>query len=276
MDLLENELFGHEAGAYTSANGSRVGVVQEADGGTLFLDEIDSLPLSAQVKLLRFLQEKTYRPLGASKLRKADLRIIAASNRDLEQLIGQGKFRPDLFYRLNLLSLHLPPLRQRAEDIPLLARHFLTKHAVELNRPVRDFTPAALRKLALYDWPGNIRELENLVARAMILCAGESIQSHEIDLPDCTEAPPEAGSFRQLKARVVSEFEQGFIRNLLARHNGNIAQAARAAQKSRRVFFQLMRKHNIRVERPNVGADGQPVVNLVIRMDKDIHPSIRP
>lgn len=276
VDLLENELFGHEIGAYTSASVSRMGVIQEAEGGTLFLDEIDSLPLLAQVKLLRFLQEKTYRPLGAGKARKADVRVIAASNGNLEQMIRQGKLRQDLFYRLNILSLQLPPLHQRTEDIPLLARHFLAKYAAELKSKVRDFEPAALRKLSLYQWPGNVRELENIVERAIILSQGDSIQSSEIDLPVGPEPITEAKSFRQLKARMVAEFEQGFLRDLLVRYGGNIAQAARAAQKNRRVFFQLMRKHDIRVERPNLAKDGKPVANLVIRMDKNIRPSIRP
>src|SRR5688572_11706605 len=143
VDLLENEFFGHESGAFTSANTSRVGVVQEAEGGTLFLDEIDALPQAAQVKLLRFLQDGQFRPLGAERSRRGNVRVIAASNTDFDEALKSGRFRKDLYFRLNVLSLTLPPLRERADDVLLLARHFLKKYAQKFSAPARDFAPAA-------------------------------------------------------------------------------------------------------------------------------------
>jgi two-component system, NtrC family, response regulator GlrR len=271
-DLLENELFGHTAGAYTGAQHARAGVIQEARGGTLFLDEVDALPLSAQVKLLRFLQEREYRPLGAARIVKADVRVLAASNGEVEPLIQAGKLRQDLFYRLNVLRLHLPPLRQRQRDIPLLARHFLAKFRTRSQSSAREFAPGALRKLAHYNWPGNVRELENVIERAVILCPGEFIQADDLELPITVEANSDPGSFAEQKARVINEFERQYLHDLLTRCQGNIGQAARAANKNRRVFFALMRKHHIRVERPNTTLDGKPVADFVIRMDKNVHP----
>jgi two-component system, NtrC family, response regulator GlrR len=262
-DLLENELFGHTAGAYTSAQSSHTGLIREADGGTLFLDEVDSLSLAAQVKLLRFLQEREYRPLGSSKACKADVRIMAASNGELETCVQAGKLRKDLYYRLNVLRLHLPPLRQRQQDIPLLARHFLVKFVARCSPSACDFAPCALKKLSLYDWPGNVRELENAVERAAVLCEGGLIQGADLDLPVVAEPAPPPESFAEQKARVVNEFEQRYVHDLLTRFQGNIGQAARAAHKNRRVFFELMRKHHIRVERSGVA-------NLVIMVDKNV------
>jgi DNA-binding NtrC family response regulator len=275
VDLLENELFGHCAGAFTGANASQVGVIQEANGGTLFLDEIDSLPLAAQVKLLRFLQEKEYRPLGARKVSKSDVRIIAASNQNMDGLLHTGRLRQDLFYRLNVLPLHLPPLRERKEDIPLLVRHFLAKHGAKCSPAVRDIDPAALRKLSQHDWPGNVRELENVIERGIVLCLSGILQTTDIDLPNLTtmESPPE--SFSRLKAGVIADFERTYLRTLLEQHRGNIAQAARTAQKNRRVFFQLMRKHHIRIEREANTCGDAGVANVVIMVGKNGRPSTR-
>lgn len=274
-DLLENELFGHEAGAFTSANATRAGVINEANGGTLFLDEIDSLPLSAQVKLLRFLQDKEYRPLGSRKAAKADVRIIAASNARMDELLAGGKLRQDLYYRLNVLPLHLPPLRQRKEDIPLLARHFVAKYVAETGSKARSIAPSALQKLALYDWPGNVRELENVIERAVILSTTDVIHSGEIDLPISAEPGPVPESFSLLKSKVVTDFERSYLRTLLEQHRGNIGQAARAAQKNRRAFFQLMRKHHIRVDRSMSACGEKRVVNIVTAVDKNVRPPIR-
>ena len=248
-DLVENELFGHESGAFTSASCSRSGLINEAEGGTLFLDEIDSLCPQAQVKLLRFLQEGEFRPLGAQKTRKADVRTIAASNVNLERLLKTGKLRPDLYFRINVLPLHMPALRDRREDIPELARHFLARYASEYKRNARDLDSGAMRKLLLYDWPGNVRELENVLARAVVLCRDSIIPLSAIDLPLDPELHLAPESFRHLKAKVVADFERSYIQELLQRFKGNIANAARAAQKNRRAFFQLMRKHRIRVVR---------------------------
>jgi len=274
VELLENELFGHEAGAFTSANAQYAGVIYEANGGTLFLDEIDSLPLSAQVKLLRFLQNKEYRPLGARKTAKADVRIIAASNASMDELLNSGRIRQDLFYRLNVLPLHLPPLRQRKEDIPLLARHFVVKYAAETDGKARDIALASLQKLSLYDWPGNVRELENIIERAVVLSTTDVIHSAEIDLPISAEPDSEPESFSLLKAKVVAEFERSHLQALLEQHRGNIGQSARAAQKNRRVFFQLMRKHNIRVDHSMDASSGKRVVKIVIAVDKNVHPPV--
>jgi two-component system, NtrC family, response regulator GlrR len=244
LDLVENELFGHEAGAFTGANSSTLGVVYDSDGGTLFLDEIDSLPLQSQVKLLRFLQGKEYRPLGSRKVCKADTRVIAASNTEFQSAMRSGRFRADLYYRLNVVSLCLPPLRRRKEDIPLLARHFVAKFSLECRLPPKALSPAVIHKLLSYEWPGNIRELENVVSRAVILSERPVIGCEDIQLPSQS---PETGpaSFKFLKAKAIAEFETSYIRQLLAENDGNITRAANAAKKHRRAFWQLMHKHRI-------------------------------
>jgi len=245
-ELVENELFGHNRGAFTGATTSMLGLIPEAEGGTLFLDEIDCLPLLAQTKLLRFLQEGEYRPLGSSKSRRADVRVIAASNVNLENAVKEGKLRQDLYYRLNIVSLNLPPLRQRREDIPLLADHFLAKYADEFNRSVSGLSQPAMQKLILYDWPGNVRELENSIERAVMLTETECIRELDIILPHA-EAGVAGESFQQSKAKIINQFERTYIQSLMVAHRGNIAQAARAAKKNRRAFWELIRKHNIDV-----------------------------
>ena len=246
-ELVENELFGHERSAYTGAVTPQIGVVQEAEGGTLLLDEVDSLPLLAQVKLLRFLQEKEFRPLGSSRTRRADVRVLAAANSDLESAAREGRMRQDLYYRLSVIPLHLPPLRERREDIPLLARHFLRKHAGERRPPA--LSPQTLDVLLGYEWPGNVRELEHVLERAVVLAPDEEVlDERHIALPrppGPAAAPPAAESFRDAKARVVAEFEESYLRKLLCVHDGNISGAARAAGKNRRAFWELIRKHGI-------------------------------
>jgi DNA-binding NtrC family response regulator len=243
-ELVENELFGHEAGAFTGATSAVRGLVHDAEQGILFLDEIDSLPLLTQVKLLRFLQDQTYRPLGARKARQADIRIIAASNGDIEGLVQSGRFRSDLYYRLNVLPLKLPALRERVEDVPMLARHFLSKYAREFAEPVKDLSHGAMQKLLSYRWPGNIRELQNVIERAVALSERPLISSQDVYLPGSPPCSDEM-SFKELKRRAIDDFETGYIRKLLAAHDGNISRAARAAKKNRRAFWQLMRKHDI-------------------------------
>jgi len=243
-ELVENELFGHEAGSFTGAACAVQGLVSDAEGGTLFLDEVDSLPLQVQVKFLRFLQDREYRPLGARKTRKSDLRIIAASNADLDEAVRSGRFRPDLFYRLHIFPLRLPPLRERREDIPLLASHFLMKHARESSTPAKELSRAAMEKLLAYHWPGNIRELENIIARALVLSEQPVITGGDICLPGTSAAAVEL-SFKARKAQAIAEFETNYVRQLLAANHGNISKAARAAKKNRRAFWQLMRKHEI-------------------------------
>ena len=247
-ELVENELFGHERGAYTGANSAHHGLIHEAEGGTLFLDEIDCLPLLAQTKLLRFLQEHEYRPLGSSRARRADVRVVAASNVDLEEAVRDGRLRRDLYYRMNIIPLALPPLRERREDIPVLARHFLTEYAAEFDRPAADISPDAMEMLVSYHWPGNVRELEHVIERAVMLCLAEVIGSGDISLPGraASDAPE---SFRQAKARVVAQFECSYVERLLISHEGNISSAARAARQNRRAFWQLIRKHHIDARR---------------------------
>ena len=244
LDLLENELFGHEKGAYTGAYGTQSGLVKEADSGTLFLDEVFCLPLSAQVKLLRFIQEKEYRPIGSTKVVKADVRIVAASNGDFKEAIAAGKIRQDLYYRLNVMPIVLPPLRERVGDIALLAEHFLAKYSVEFNKPVFNFTLQALQKLELHDWPGNIRELEHVIERAVLLCDQQTIKVDHILLGHNEEHPIQE-SFQEMKSRAIRVFEKKYIEVLLSAYKGNITKAARAAQKERRTFWGLIRKHNI-------------------------------
>jgi two-component system response regulator GlrR len=244
-ELLESELFGHVRGAYTAAHASREGLVREAEGGTLFLDDVDCLPLAAQTKLLRFLQEKEYRQVGANALHKANVRVIAASNRSLEELAGRGQFRQDLFYRLNVLNLSLPPLRARRGDIPELALHFARQCARAAGRPEVTLTPAALRRLAAHDWPGNVRELKHLIDRAVLLATGPAIGPADLELGGEAAAPLDEDSFQAAKARLVADFERGYIEQLLRSHRGNVTHAAQAARKNRRAFFELMRKHQI-------------------------------
>jgi DNA-binding NtrC family response regulator len=246
-ELMENELFGHVRGAFTGASSSQAGLIHEAEGGTLFLDDIDCLPLSAQVKLLRLLQEKEYRRLGSPKVHHADVHIIAATNLDLEEVAREKKFRQDLYYRLNIIPLMLPPLRERREDIPLLARHFLGKYAAEFNDQVTDFASEAMQIFLLYEWPGNVRELEYVVERAVVLSDLTVIQGADIVLPD-RKATESQESFKEAKAKTIAQFERSYIQGLLVTCQGNISKAAQAAQKNRRAFWQLIRKHRIDVQ----------------------------
>jgi DNA-binding NtrC family response regulator len=216
-------------------------LIQEAEGGTLFLDEIDCLPPRAQVKLLRFIQEKEYKQLGSSKVRRADVRLIAASNTDLGQQIRQGRFRQDLYYRLNVIPLALPPLRRREQDISLLARHFLEKYALEHRKGFRDLSPEAHRKLAAHDWPGNVRELENIIQRAVILSKTVTLRDTDIDLPSPAPANGKVMSFQEAKGRFI----RTYIADLLQNHQGNITRAAQSANKNRRAFWELMRKYGV-------------------------------
>ena len=242
VELVENELFGHERGAFTDASTAQGGLIHEAEGGTLFLDEIACLPLLAQVKLLRFLQDKEYRRLGSTKTQQGDVRVVAAMNIDLEEAVREGKLRQDLYYRLNIIPLVLPPLRERREDIPLLARYFLAKYAAKLNKYVTDCSPDVMQLLVLYEWPGNVRELEHTIERAVVLSEQAVIHKADIILPRVAAAAHQ-DSFQEAKAKVIAQFERTYIQGLLLAHQGNITKAARAAQKNRRAFWQLMRKH---------------------------------
>ena len=247
VDLLENEMFGHSKGAFTGATTSEHGLISAAEGGTLFLDEIDCLPLLAQSKLLRFLQEGEYKPLGSSKSQRADVRVIAASNIDMARAVKERKLRQDLYYRLNIAQVNLPSLSERRDDIPRLAEHFLAKYAHEFDRKARKLSEAAMRKLLFYDWPGNIRELENTIERAVMLTETECIFDSEIFLPDAASCI-EDKSFQEVKARVVTQFERIYLQNLMASCHGNVSQAARTAKKNRRAFWELIRRHDLDVQ----------------------------
>ena len=244
LELIENELFGHQSGAFPSANATVPGLIQQAEGGTLFLDEIDSLPPPAQVKLLRFLQDKQFRPLGSPRTHTADVRVLAATNADLQEVVRTGNFREDLYYRLGVVELTLPPLRQRAEDVGLLAQHFLQKFAGQYGKAIGAFTPEATRMLSAYDWPGNVRELENVVARSVVLCQRSIIQAEDIVLPK-SKRLVNGCTFKALKAEAIRTFEKNYLTQLLREHHGNISRAARAAGQDRSTFCQLLRKHGL-------------------------------
>jgi PAS domain S-box-containing protein len=224
--LLESELFGYRRGAFTDAKRDKQGRIAQAEGGTLFIDEVGDMPAPVQIKLLRFLQEKAYEPLGSSQTVKADVRVIAATHRDLEALVREGAFRKDLFFRLNVLQISLPPLARRQEDIPLLVRHFIHRFREATGKPIEGISPEAMAALMRYDFPGNIRELENLIERAFILCREEEIQLECLPphVADCAApaALPAGGSGRGL-----ADLEAEAIRSALARHGGNRCRAAR-------------------------------------------------
>jgi two-component system, NtrC family, response regulator GlrR len=243
-NLVESEIFGHKRGAFTGAATDQPGLIHEAEGGTLFLDEIDGLTRTAQVKLLRFLQDGEYREVGSQQLAHADVRVIAATNADCSQLVRAGSFREDLFYRLNVLSLALPALRERRGDIVLLADHILEMHRAGANGAPKKLSLAALNGLLGHSWPGNVRELENVLRRALILCDRDTIERSDLNLPD-DGTTGEDLSFQQTKSRVVQRFEHDFLETVLRAHDGNITRAARAVKKNRRAFWELLRKHGL-------------------------------
>jgi NtrC-family two-component system response regulator AlgB len=210
-ELLESDLFGHVKGAFTGAHADTQGKLAAADGGTLFLDEIGELPLGIQAKLLRLLQEREYERVGETKPRRANVRVVAATNRDLAQAVGEGKFREDLFYRLNVISLHLPPLRDRMEDIEKIATAHLRFLAGHAGKDVRDFSPAALAGIRNYNWPGNLRELHNVIERAVILCSGEMIEPS-----DLSETIQNSSEVRLGGKLTVEEIEAEHIRRVIA------------------------------------------------------------
>ena len=238
--LLESELFGHLRGAFTGAARDHTGLFQSAAGGTVFLDEIGDMPLSLQVKLLRVLQEKTVRPLGGSRAVPVDVRIVSATHRDLEAGIRDGQFREDLYYRLNVVTLALPPLRERREDIPLLAGHFLSVIATRYGKNVSAFSAEALAMLVQYDWPGNVRELLNVVEQAVALGSAPVVSPSLIESAlrgPSTELQP----FE--KAR--GQFERDYLSRLLKMTNGNVTHAARLAQRNRTEFYKLLHRHHL-------------------------------
>jgi DNA-binding NtrC family response regulator len=250
--LLEDELFGHVKGAFTDATKDREGLFSAADGGTLFLDEIGEMPLALQVKILRVLQSQEFRRIGDDRDTRVDVRLITATNRDLEQAVAAGVFRQDLYYRINVFPMTLPPLRERREDIALLAHHFLLKHRTKVGKRIESFTPAALAKLTAYDFPGNVRELENKVHHALVLAQGDTIEPHDIQLSGGLPAPSLgfdlSRPFRELKREVVEAFESEYVRALLRAHHGNLAAASRQAGMDRKNLWAFARKYRINLK----------------------------
>jgi DNA-binding NtrC family response regulator len=263
--LVENELFGHMQGAYTDAATSETGLVAEAEEGTLFLDEVDTLSASAQVKLLRFLQDRTYRPVGSARSRTANVRLIAATNADLWPQVQAQRFREDLYYRLHVLAFRLPPLRERPDDIPRLVAHFLRHYGMHYGRGSLHLSAATLRKLVVYPWPGNVRELDAVIQRTVLLASSPVVQPQDIELPlPYQEAPvPWDTSFGEAKARVIEQFERTYLSTLLSAHQGNISRAAKHAGKERRAFTRLLEKYALHKPRsicPDVWAIGHTAI----------------
>jgi two-component system, NtrC family, response regulator AtoC len=249
--VLESELFGHERGAFTGAVGRRPGRFELADGGTLFLDEVGDLPMEVQIKLLRTLQEREFERVGGTETLKVDVRVVSATNRNLEAMIAEGKFREDLYYRLNVFPVHLPALRERVEDIPRLVEHFIAKFARTSGKPVRGITAEAIAVLQSFPWPGNVRELENAVERAMIVVRGPEIQASDLEFGRRAVTPPPVGSAlpaatpgRPLSARLLDE-EKREIMAAVERNSGNIAGAARALGINRSTLYYRLRKHGL-------------------------------
>ncbi len=241
--LLESELFGHERGAFTDAYRTREGKLELAEGGTIFLDEIAELPTHLQVKLLRFLQDKVVERIGGREPRRVDARVVAATNRDLQSAIAAGRFREDLYYRLSVVNIPVPPLRERGDDLRLLAEYFLEFYAKHHKRRIRGFTQSALRALQVHRWPGNVRELENRVQRAVILAQDAYVRPQDLELEAAREPAP-----RSLQdAR--DEAERALIVDVLTRNAGNITRAAREIQVSRPTFHDLLHKHGIEAAR---------------------------
>jgi DNA-binding NtrC family response regulator len=232
-DLVESELFGHEKGAFTGAISSREGKFEVADGGTLFLDEIGDMPMDTQAKILRVMQEREFERVGGNRTIKVDVRVLAATNQDLERKVKEGSFREDLYYRLNVVSISLPALHERPEDLPLLIEHFLATAATRLKRPPKLLGADAYRALLEYEWPGNIRELEHALEQAVALAPGAEIQCEDLPKPLQGATPASVPSdsvvpttFKDAKQRLIERFERQFIADALARHQGNISKAA--------------------------------------------------
>lgn len=263
-DLFENELFGHKKGAFTHASDRQTGLVDSANGGTLFLDEIESLPLLTQVKLLRFLEEKKYKPLGQAEYINVDVRIIAAAKENIWELVQEKKFREDLYYRLQVVQIQLEPLRNHSEDIPVLVDHFLKRFTILYNKKFKGITPPAMMKLLQYNWPGNVRELENVIRGLIIMNTTEWIEMDDIKLNQPAQlTSPGLLPFKPAKEKAINDFEINYLINLMIANDGNISKAAKYAQKERSAFCRLLKKYNIDANRYRSGA--QNGANLAMR-----------
>ncbi|HYO65113.1 MAG TPA: sigma-54 dependent transcriptional regulator [Archangium sp.] len=252
-ELVESELFGHGKGAFTGAAQAKAGLFEEAHGGTLFLDEVGELPLNAQVKLLRVLQEREVRRVGETRPVQVDVRVVAATHRDLRAAAAQGRFREDLFYRLNVFPVQLPPLRERKEDIPLLAAHLLDKHCKAMGRTLEGMTPEALRALVGYPWPGNVRELENALMRAVAVATGPSVTERDLppEVRDRQEGTLPGGAAKHLPYRDALDlardrFSREYLTALLRDFEGNVTRAAEHAGIERESLHRLLKRYSIR------------------------------
>lgn len=249
--LVESELFGHERGAFTDAKSVSLGLIGEAVGGTLFLDEVDALTLKAQASLLRFLQDRTYRRVGGGGLRHVDVRIVVASNADLGRLAQERRFRQDLLYRLNVLTLNMPALRERRDDVVLIAQNLLQRLSHQYRTPCKSLHAEALAFIRSYAWPGNVRELENVIHREFLMCEESMLQLRDSRRELLGEAVPNSRpayttlAFREAKARAVAEFERSYVSDLLLRADGNISHAARLASQDRSAFGKMVRKYDL-------------------------------
>jgi two-component system response regulator GlrR len=266
--LLESELFGHEKGAFTGAVKSTRGLFTQAHGGTLFLDEIGDMPRATQSKLLRVLQERQFYPVGSEMPMEVDVRVIVATNKDLEDQVRKGLFRDDLFYRIHVIPVFLPPLRERKDDIVPLLEHFLKKYGEHMKKEVKGLTPEALRKLMMHDWPGNVRELENTVEYAVAMTQSDMVTDDYIlqgrsatteRIPTLAQEPTEepGGGLRPLKdAR--DAFERDYLIQVLSMTEGNVSQAAKLAGKYRADFYDLLKKHDLNAHEFKKSKPGLP------------------
>jgi transcriptional regulator with GAF, ATPase, and Fis domain len=235
-------------GAFTDATRDRDGLLAAAHTGTLFLDEIGELPLPLQAKLLRVLQSQEFRRIGDDQDRRVDVRIVTATNRDLEQLVAGGSFRQDLYYRINVFPLHLPPLRERPEDVALLVQHFINKYRGRLGKACDGISPEALARFLAYDFPGNVRELENKVHQAMVMATGPIIEDADVALPVGRAGGGRVDlsrPFRELKQEAIDAFETQYLTELLRAHHGNLARAARTAGMDRKNLWALVARHGL-------------------------------
>ena len=241
--LLEGELFGYKRGAFTGAIKDKKGFFTQANKGSIFLDEISEMPEPMQVKLLRVLQERTFYPLGGENPISVDVRVISATNKDLQNEIKNGNFREDLYYRIHIIPIYIPPLRERKDDIPLLADHFVKKIARKMNKAVKSVSSGALQKLLSYSWPGNVRELENTIEYAMAMATEDTIHNNMI-LQDKKTRITEHGEIKSMK-NARNDFEKNYITTILTLTNGNVTEAAKVAGKYRSDFYGLLKKHNL-------------------------------
>jgi DNA-binding NtrC family response regulator len=249
--VLESELFGYKKGAFTGAGSDRKGILETADGGTLFLDEIGNLPLNVQKTLLRFLQEQEFMRIGDTKPIKVDVRVISATNADLQEEMDEGRYREDLFYRLNVVNIHLPPLRDRRSDLPLLAAHFIRQQNKKFGTSVQGLTPEAMQLLCAYDWPGNIRQMENVIEACMTLesadMIGLSVLSQFITADASNHTIP-AQTASEDYSQALGEFETNYLINLLSSTGGNVEEAARQAGMNMATIYRKLKKYQIRKE----------------------------